>query len=30
MGFEKIIKIAHSCGVCKQQDAKSKLKAEVC
>ncbi|OMP09715.1 hypothetical protein COLO4_05203 [Corchorus olitorius] len=28
MGFEKIVKIAHSCGVCKQQDAKSKLKAE--
>ncbi|XVF63433.1 hypothetical protein PTKIN_Ptkin09bG0086700 [Pterospermum kingtungense] len=29
MGFEKIVKIAHSCGVCKQQDAKSKLKVEV-
>ncbi|XWS21967.1 hypothetical protein CRYUN_Cryun30bG0103300 [Craigia yunnanensis] len=29
MGFEKIVKIAHSCGVCKQQEAKSKLKAEV-
>ncbi|XWS21965.1 hypothetical protein CRYUN_Cryun30bG0103300 [Craigia yunnanensis] len=28
MGFEKIVKIAHSCGVCKQQEAKSKLKAE--
>ncbi|XP_022717582.1 protein PARTING DANCERS isoform X2 [Durio zibethinus] len=28
MGFEKIVKIAHSCGVCKQQEVKSKLKAE--
>ncbi|KAK6276990.1 hypothetical protein POUND7_017313 [Theobroma cacao] len=28
MGFEKIVKIAHYCGVCKQQEAKSKLKAE--
>ncbi|KAH9781635.1 protein PARTING DANCERS-like [Citrus sinensis] len=28
MGFEKIIKIAHSRGVCKRQDAISKLKAE--
>ncbi|KAH9725539.1 protein PARTING DANCERS-like [Citrus sinensis] len=29
MGFEKIIKIAHSRGVCKRQDAISKLKAEL-
>ncbi|XP_059631007.1 protein PARTING DANCERS homolog [Cornus florida] len=28
MGFEKTVKIAHARGVCKQQDAKSKLKAE--
>ncbi|KAK4785540.1 hypothetical protein SAY86_002229 [Trapa natans] len=28
MGFEKIVKIALSLGVCKQQDAVSKLKAE--
>ncbi|XVF30198.1 hypothetical protein REPUB_Repub16aG0036700 [Reevesia pubescens] len=28
MGFEKIVKIAHSCGVCKQQEVKPKLKAE--
>ncbi|KAG4149296.1 hypothetical protein ERO13_D05G329400v2 [Gossypium hirsutum] len=28
MGFEKIVKIAHSCGVSKQQEVKSKLKAE--
>ncbi|KAG4202115.1 hypothetical protein ERO13_A05G328400v2 [Gossypium hirsutum] len=29
MGFEKIVKIAHSCGVSKQQEVKTKLKAEV-
>ncbi|KAA8528033.1 hypothetical protein F0562_035098 [Nyssa sinensis] len=29
MGFEKIVKIAHARGVCKRQDALSKLKAEV-
>ncbi|GLT93885.1 hypothetical protein SLE2022_116550 [Rubroshorea leprosula] len=28
MGFEKIVKIAHSCGVCKQHEAKSKFKNE--
>ncbi|XP_038717891.1 protein PARTING DANCERS isoform X2 [Tripterygium wilfordii] len=28
MGFEKIVKIAHSRGMCKRQDAVSKLKAE--
>ncbi|KAK3014985.1 hypothetical protein RJ639_009286 [Escallonia herrerae] len=28
MGFEKIVKIAHARGVCKRQDAISKLKAE--
>ncbi|KAJ7949550.1 UvrABC system C [Quillaja saponaria] len=28
MGFEKVVKIAHSCGVCKQQNAREKLKAE--
>ncbi|KAL9366716.1 hypothetical protein Peur_037915 [Populus x canadensis] len=28
MGFEKIVKIAHSRGTCKRQDALSKLKAE--
>ncbi|XP_010112036.2 protein PARTING DANCERS [Morus notabilis] len=28
MGFEKIVKIAHSLGVCKQQDATTKLKSE--
>ncbi|CAH2038054.1 unnamed protein product [Thlaspi arvense] len=28
MGFEKIVKIAHSRGVCKQQKVASKLKAE--
>ncbi|XP_060971578.1 protein PARTING DANCERS isoform X2 [Cannabis sativa] len=28
MGFEKIVKIAHSFGVCKRQDAKTKLKSE--
>ncbi|XP_010541069.1 PREDICTED: uncharacterized protein LOC104814608 isoform X2 [Tarenaya hassleriana] len=28
MGFEKIVKIAHSRGACKQQDAASKLKDE--
>ncbi|KAE8692387.1 TMV resistance protein N-like [Hibiscus syriacus] len=28
MGFENIVKIAHSCGVSKQQEVKSKLKAE--
>ncbi|KAJ4713811.1 UvrABC system C [Melia azedarach] len=28
MGFEKIVKIAHSRGACKRQDAVSKLKAE--
>ncbi|KAK4850032.1 hypothetical protein QYF36_003227 [Acer negundo] len=29
MGFEKIVKIAHCHGVCKQHDAMSKMKAEV-
>lgn len=29
MGFEKIVKIAHSRGVCKRQDVLAKLKAEV-
>lgn len=29
MGFEKIVRIAHARGVCKRQDAVSKLKAEV-
>ncbi|KAH7851528.1 hypothetical protein Vadar_013004 [Vaccinium darrowii] len=29
MGFEKIVKIAHARGVCKRQDAVSKMKAEV-
>ncbi|KAG5535864.1 hypothetical protein RHGRI_023586 [Rhododendron griersonianum] len=28
MGFEKILKIAHARGVCKRQDAVSKMKAE--
>ncbi|KAF9626723.1 hypothetical protein IFM89_038897, partial [Coptis chinensis] len=28
MGFEKIVKIAHARGVCKRQDALSKLKVE--
>ncbi|GMN56449.1 hypothetical protein TIFTF001_025560 [Ficus carica] len=28
MGFEKIVKIAHSLGECKRQDAKTKLKSE--
>ncbi|GLT71548.1 hypothetical protein SLA2020_435580 [Shorea laevis] len=28
MGFEKIVKIAHSRGVCKQKDAVAKLKVE--
>ncbi|PON81504.1 RuvA domain 2-like [Trema orientale] len=28
MGFEKIVKIAHSLGVCRRQDAKTKLKSE--
>ncbi|KAL5571736.1 hypothetical protein UlMin_021333 [Ulmus minor] len=28
MGFEKIVKIAHSLGVCKQQDATTELKYE--
>ncbi|XP_058074617.1 protein PARTING DANCERS homolog isoform X2 [Magnolia sinica] len=29
MGFEKIVKIAHVCGVCKRQDVIPKLKAEL-
>lgn len=29
MGFEKIVKIAHSRGACKQQDVMSKLRTEV-
>ncbi|ONH89656.1 hypothetical protein PRUPE_8G007100 [Prunus persica] len=29
MGFEKMVKIAHSRGVCKREDATAKLKAEV-
>ncbi|KAD4585751.1 hypothetical protein E3N88_23352 [Mikania micrantha] len=28
MGFEKIVRIAHARGVCKKQDAVSKLKTE--
>ncbi|CAI0556381.1 unnamed protein product [Linum tenue] len=30
MGFEKMVKIAHSRGACKQQDVTSTMKAEVC
>ncbi|TXG67617.1 hypothetical protein EZV62_008892 [Acer yangbiense] len=29
MGFEKIVKVAHCRGVCKQHDAISKMKAEL-